>query len=126
MARVDNWDLSFILNHMVHYSQRLDTTFAAIADPTRRGILMRLGKVDASITELASRFGMTLTGMKKHISILEDAGLVNTVKKGRVRTARLAPRKLDQESAWIENYRQMLNERLDSLEDFLERTKGDE
>ncbi len=87
---------------------------------------MRLGKNDASITELASRFGMTLTGMKKHITILEDARLVSTVKQGRVRTARLAPRKLNQESAWIENYRQMLNERLDSLEDFLERTKGDE
>ncbi len=87
---------------------------------------MRLGRKNASITELASRFGMTLTGMKKHITILEDAGLVSTVKTGRVRTARLAPRKLDQESGWIENYRQMLNERLDSLEDFLERTKGDE
>ena len=86
---------------------------------------MRLGKKDASISELASRFGMTLTGMKKHISVLEDAGLVTTVKTGRVRTARLCPRQLDQESAWIENYRRMLNERLDSLENFLERTKGE-
>ena len=87
---------------------------------------MRLGRRDESISALASRFGMTLTGMKKHVGILEDAGLITTEKKGRVRTARLAPKQLDQESAWIENYRQMLNERLDSLAEFLERTKGDD
>ena len=115
-----------ILNHMVQYQQRLDSTFSAIADPTRRGILMRLARKDESISELASRFGMTLTGMKKHVSVLEDAGLVTTAKRGRVRTAKLAPQKLEQESAWIENYRQMLNERLDSLGEFLERTKGDD
>jgi DNA-binding transcriptional ArsR family regulator len=109
---------------MVQYPVTLDSTFAALSDPTRRGILMRLGRGDASITDLASRFGMTLTGMKKHVHVLEDAGLVTTEKVGRVRTARLGPRKLHDESAWITKYQQMLNERLDSLEEFLERTKG--
>jgi predicted ArsR family transcriptional regulator len=84
---------------------------------------MRLGRGDASITDLAGKFGMTLTGMKKHVSVLEDAGLVTTQKIGRVRTARLGPRRLDDESAWIESYQRMLEERLNSLEDFLERTK---
>lgn len=110
---------------MVQYSPRLDSTFSALADPTRRNILTRLGRGDASITDLATRFGMTLTGMKKHISVLESAGLVKTRKVGRVRTARLGTRKLQDESEWIENYRRMLNERYDSLEKFLERTKGD-
>lgn len=108
---------------MVQYQERLDGTFAALSDPTRRGILTKLGKRDASISELAQRFGMTLTGMKKHVSVLEDAGLVTTEKVGRVRTARIGPRKLEDELGWIETYRRMLNERLDSLEDFLERTK---
>ena len=108
---------------MVQYQARLDDTFAALSDPTRRGILVKLGHKDASITELADRFGMTLTGMKKHVSVLEDAGLVTTRKIGRVRTARLGPRRLEDEAAWIEKYRTMLNERLDNLEDFLERTK---
>ncbi len=113
----------YILNHMVQYIARLDNAFAALSDPTRRGILLRLGREDASITELAQKFGMTLTGMKKHVTILEDAGLVTTRKVGRVRTARLGPRKLEDESAWIETYRTMLNQRLDRLGDFLERTK---
>lgn len=108
---------------MVQYQTRLDDTFAALSDPTRRGILVKLGHKDASITELADRFGMTLTGMKKHVGVLEDAGLVTTRKIGRVRTARLGPRRLEDEAAWIEKYRTMLNERLDHLEDFLERTK---
>ena len=114
-----------ILNHMVQYSRHLDSTFAAIADPVRRGVLTRLGRGDASITDLASRFDMTLTGMKKHVSVLEEAGLVTTEKIGRVRTARLGPRRLDDESAWIGMYQQMLHERLNRLEDFLERTKGE-
>jgi DNA-binding transcriptional ArsR family regulator len=108
---------------MVQYTPRVDKAFSAISDPTRRGILMRLGHGDASITDLAGKFGMTLTGMKKHVSVLEDAGLVTTQKIGRVRTARLGPRRLDDESAWIESYQRMLEERLNSLEDFLERTK---
>lgn len=111
---------------MVQYPHHLDSTFGALSDPTRRGILMRLGKGDASITDLATRFGMTLTGMKKHVQILEDAELVTTEKAGRVRTARLGPRKLKDELAWIANYQKMLEERLDSLEQFLERTKGEE
>lgn len=109
---------------MVQYSPRVDKAFSAISDPTRRGVLMRLGRGDASITELAGKFEMTLTGMKKHVSVLEDAGLVTTQKVGRVRTARLGPRRLDDESAWIQSYQRMLEERLNSLEDFLERTKG--
>jgi DNA-binding transcriptional ArsR family regulator len=108
---------------MVQYSSRLDTSFAALSDPTRRGILQRLGRGDASITELAAAFGMTLTGMKKHVQILEDAGFVRTEKVGRVRTCSLAPRPLDEESRWIASYTEMLEARLDSLGEFLERTK---
>ena len=85
---------------------------------------MRLGRGDASITELAGKFEMTLTGMKKHVRVLEDAGLVTTEKVGRVRSARLGPRRLEDESEWIETYQQMLNDRLNRLEKFLERTKG--
>ena len=109
---------------MVQYSPHLDTAFAALADPTRRGILERLGHADASITELAGMFGMTLTGMKKHVAILEDAKLVTTEKIGRVRTCRLGPRRLDDETAWITRYQQMLEARMDRLGAFLERTKG--
>ena len=110
---------------MVQYSPKLDTAFGALSDSTRRGILERLGRGDASITELAGRFGMTLTGMKKHVQILEEAGLVTTAKVGRVRTCRLGPRRLDDEITWIESYRAMLEERMDRLEAFLERTKGE-
>jgi DNA-binding transcriptional ArsR family regulator len=109
---------------MVQYSPLLDTTFAALADPTRRGILERLGQGDASITELAAMFGMTLTGMKKHVAILEEARVVTTEKIGRVRMCRLGPRRLDDETAWITMYQQMLEERMDRLGAFLERTKG--
>jgi len=110
---------------MVQYPKRLDKAFAAISDPTRRGILVRLGRGDASISDLAERFGMTLTGMKKHVQVLEDARLVTTEKVGRVRTARLGPRRLEDESAWIGMYQEMLNSRLNRLEEFLERTKGE-
>jgi DNA-binding transcriptional ArsR family regulator len=109
---------------MVQYALRLDQGFSALSDPTRRGILDRLGRADASITDLAASFDMTLTGMKKHVQILEDAGLVTTEKMGRVRQCRLGPRRLDDESAWILKYRQMLEARLDRLGEFLERTKG--
>ena len=111
---------------MVQYSPTLDRAFAALSDSTRRGILERLGRGDASITELAERFGMTLTGMKKHVGILEEAGLVTTEKVGRVRTCRLGPRRLDDEMSWIESYRAMLEERMDRLEAFLERTRGED
>jgi DNA-binding transcriptional ArsR family regulator len=107
---------------MVQY-QTLDSTFGALSDATRRGILVRLGRSDAAITELANDFDMTLTGMKKHISVLEIAGLVTTEKVGRVRRCTLGPRRLDEETEWIETYRQMLEARLNRLGDFLERTR---
>ena len=104
----------------------MDRAFAAISDPTRRGILARLGNGDASITDLAERFDMTLTGLKKHVQILEDAGLVATQKVGRVRTCRLGTQRLDAETAWILTYQQMVDARLDRLGKFLERTKGED
>jgi len=109
---------------MVQY-RALDAAFAAIADDTRRRVLERLGRGDATITELATAFDMTLTGMKKHVRVLEDARLVSTEKIGRVRYCRLGPRRLDDETAWIAKYHTMLDARLDRLEAFLERTKGD-
>ena len=109
---------------MVQYSHSLDSAFAALSDPTRRGILEQLGRGDATITDLADRFGMTLTGLKKHVGVLEQSGLVVTRKEGRIRYCRLGPRQLDRETAWIERYRRMLEDRMDRLEAFLERTKG--
>jgi DNA-binding transcriptional ArsR family regulator len=110
---------------MVQYEPKLDSAFGALSDSTRRGILERLGRGDASISDLAGRFGMTLTGVKKHVGILEEAGLVTTAKVGRVRTCRLGPRRLDDEATWIEGYRAMLEARMDRLEAFLERTRGE-
>ncbi len=107
---------------MVQYSPGLDGAFAALSDPTRRGILERLGRGDASISDLASTFDMTLTGMKKHVRLLEDAGLVATEKVGRVRTCRLGPRRLEDESSWIARYQRMVEERFDRLAKFLEQT----
>jgi DNA-binding transcriptional ArsR family regulator len=109
---------------MVQLSSRLDTAFGALSDPTRRGILERLGRGDASISDLAASFDMTLTGMKKHVQILEEAGLMTTQKVGRVRQCRLGQRRLADETAWIEKHRQMVEARFDRLERFLERTKG--
>ena len=111
---------------MVQYTSDLDAVFAAVADSTRRGILAQLGRREASITELAQAFDMTLTGMRKHVRVLEDAGLVQTRKEGRVRTCTLGPRRLTDEAAWIANYQRMVEARLDSLGEFLERTKGDQ
>ena len=111
---------------MVQYSGPLDASFAALADATRRGILARLGHGDASITALAQASAMTLTGMKKHVRVLEEAGLVTTEKVGRVRICRLGPRRLDEETAWITEYRAMLEARLDRLGDFLDRTRDDD
>ena len=112
-----------ILNHMVQYSPKLDSAFGALADPTRRGILERLGKSEAGISELAEAFDITLTGIKKHVGVLEAAGLVTTEKIGRVRRCRLGPRRLDDETAWIAEYRRTLEGRLNRLGEFLERTK---
>jgi DNA-binding transcriptional ArsR family regulator len=93
-----------------------DMTFAALSDATRRGVLEQLGRADASITELADTFHMTLTGMKKHVGVLEQAGLVTTEKVGRVRTCRLGMRRLDEERAWIERYRALWDARFDALD----------
>jgi DNA-binding transcriptional ArsR family regulator len=98
---------------MVQYVAGLDSSFAALADSTRRGILQQLGRADASISDLAASFDMTLTGMKKHVQILENAGLVATRKVGRVRHCSLGPRKLEDETAWIADYRRMWEARLD-------------
>ena len=106
-----------ILNHMVQYSQtRVNASFAAISDATRRGVLEQLGRADASITDLASKFHMTLTGMKKHVGVLEQAGLVTTQKVGRVRTCKLGLRALEEEAAWIERYRLLWDARFDELD----------
>jgi DNA-binding transcriptional ArsR family regulator len=107
---------------MVQYP--LDRTFAALADPTRRGILERLGHGSATITELADPFGISLTGMKKHVRVLEDAELVTTEKVGRARRCSVGPRRLEDVREWMEMYRRMLDERLDRFEALLERTKG--
>jgi len=118
---------SGILNHMVQYKERhLDASFAALSDATRRGILERLGRADASITELAGKFDMTLTGMKKHIRVLEQTGLVSTEKVGRVRTCKLGPRRLEEEVAWIESYRQLWHARFDELDRIVEELKRTE
>ena len=109
------------LNHMVQHSAALDTTFAAVADPVRRGILTLLGRRDASITELAESFEMTLTGIKKHVTILEQTRLVTTKKEGRVRTCRIGPRKLEREAEWIASFQEMIDARFDRLEALLER-----
>lgn len=95
---------------------QLDSSFAAISDATRRGVLEQLGRADASITDLAETFHMTLTGMKKHVGVLEQAGLVTTKKIGRVRTCKLGPRRLEEETVWLERYRQRWDERFDELD----------
>lgn len=105
---------------------RFDASFAAISDATRRGVLEQLGRADASITELAERFDMTLTGIKKHVSVLEQAGLVTTRKVGRVRTCSLGGRGLDEEAAWIERYRQMWAARFAELDKVIEQLKQKE
>ncbi|HEU0030682.1 MAG TPA: metalloregulator ArsR/SmtB family transcription factor [Kofleriaceae bacterium] len=117
-----------ILNQMVQFSRaaQLDAAFAALADATRRGVLEQLGRADASITDLAEKFDMTLTGMKKHVGVLEDAGLVATSKVGRVRTCRLGPRQLDEVTAWIDRYRRMWSARFDELDQVIEDMKQNE
>jgi DNA-binding transcriptional ArsR family regulator len=114
----------YMLNRMVQYtSARLDASFAALSDATRRGVLEQLGRADASITDLAERFHMTLTGMKKHVGVLEQAGLVTTEKVGRVRTCKLGPRRLEDVTAWIERYRRLWDARFDELDEVVEELK---
>jgi DNA-binding transcriptional ArsR family regulator len=107
---------------MVQYS-RIDRAFGALSDPTRRSVLERLGSGTATITELAEPFGISLTGMKKHVRVLEEAELVTTEKVGRTRVCSLGPRRLDDVQAWVETYRRMLDERLDRFGELLERRK---
>jgi DNA-binding transcriptional ArsR family regulator len=112
---------------MVQYmTARLDASFAALSDATRRGVLEQLGRDDASITELAEKFHMTLTGMKKHVSVLEQAGLVITRKVGRVRTCKLDLRALEKEAAWIEKHRRLWAARFDELDKVVEDLKLEE
>ena len=120
-------DPLLILNCMVQYSRaRFDASFAALADATRRGVLEQLGGADASITHLAGRFHMTLTGMKKHVGVLERAGLVTTEKVGRVRTCKLGARRLEEEAAWIERYHRLWAARFDELDKVVEQLKRKE
>jgi DNA-binding transcriptional ArsR family regulator len=112
---------------MVQFSRiRLDASFGALSDATRRGVLEQLGRSDASITELAEKFHMTLTGMKKHVGVLEQAGLVTTEKVGRVRTCKLGPGQLQDEAAWLERYRQLWAARFDELDQVVEELKRKE
>jgi DNA-binding transcriptional ArsR family regulator len=109
---------------MVQYTRDgFDASFAALSDATRRGVLEQLGRADASITDLAERFHMTLTGMKKHVGVLEQAGLVTTEKVGRVRTCKLGPRRLEEETAWIERHHQLWASRFDALDKVIEELK---
>ena len=117
----------YILNSMVQYRQaRFDASFAALSDATRRGVLEQLGGADASITDLADKFHMTLTGMKKHVGVLEQAGLVVTEKVGRVRTCKLGKRRLEEEAAWIERYHRLWSARFDELDTVVEELKRKE
>ncbi|WP_298743957.1 metalloregulator ArsR/SmtB family transcription factor [uncultured Brevundimonas sp.] len=109
-----------------HSTDRLNDSFSALSDATRRGVLEQLGRSDASITELADKFHMTLTGMKKHVGVLEQAGFVTTQKVGRVRTCRLGLRRLEEEAAWIETYRQLWTARFDVLDGVIEDLKRKE
>ena len=112
---------------MVQYTQTgFDASFAALSDATRRGVLEQLARADASITDLAGKFQMTLTGMKKHVGVLEQAGLVTTEKVGRVRTCKLGRRRLEQEAAWIERHRQLWDARFDELDKVVEGLKRKE
>src|SRR3954462_2157348 len=109
-----------------YYSPRLDAAFAALSDATRRGVLEQLGRRDASITDLAVKFHMTLTGMKKNIGVLEQTGLVTTQKVGRVRTCKLGPRRLEEEATWLERYRQLWDSRFDELDKVVDELKRKE
>jgi DNA-binding transcriptional ArsR family regulator len=112
---------------MVQYANAdLDASFAALADVTRRGVLEQLGRAEASITELARKFDMTLTGMKKHVGLLEEAGLVITEKVGRVRTCRIGARRLDEVATWIERYHQLWDARFFELDKVVEELKRKE
>jgi DNA-binding transcriptional ArsR family regulator len=112
---------------MVQYADaQLDAAFAALADGTRRGVLEQLGRSESSITDLAERFDMTLTGMRKHVGVLEEAGLVTTEKVGRVRRCRIGARRLNEVTAWIDTYHQLWDERFRELDKVVEELKRKE
>ena len=111
---------------MVQFQPSVDTSFAALSDPTRRGVLEQLGRSDFSISELAEKFQMTLTGMKKHVGVLEQAGLVTTQKVGRVRTCRLGDRGLEEEAAWLARHRRLWAARFDDLDKVVDELKRKE
>jgi DNA-binding transcriptional ArsR family regulator len=116
-----------ILNHMVQYTKaHLDASFAALADGTRRGVLEHLGRAEFSITDLAEKFDMTLTGMRKHVGVLEEAGLVITEKVGRVRNCRIGASRLDEVVSWIDTYHQLWDERFSELDKVIEQLKQKE
>jgi len=118
---------AYILNHMVQYADPdLDASFAALVDVTRRGVLEQLGRADSSITDLAEKFDMTLTGMKKHVAVLERSGLVVTQKVGRVRTCRIGRRRLDEVAAWIDTYHRLWDARFRELDEIVEELKRKE
>src|SRR5690349_10682763 len=118
---------SSMLNYMVQYAPtRFNASFAALADVTRRGVLDQLARGDATITDLADKFEMTLTGMKKHVGVLELAGLVTTEKVGRVRTCRIGPCRLEEEMAWIARYRQVWDARFEALDGVIDELKRQE
>lgn len=123
-----SFGLGTILNQLVQYETKIDRTLAALADPTRRGVLERLGRDgSASVSELAGPAGISLTGMKKHLRVLEGAGLVSTEKVGRERRCGLGPSRLEDLQAWMRSYRDLVEERLDRLGELLEEeTKGEE
>ncbi len=109
---------------MVQYNpERLDASFSALSDATRRGVVLHLGQSDASISDLANRFHMTLTGMKKHVGILEQAGFVATEKIGRTRKCRLGARRMDEELAWIAQHRALWEARFEALDRVIEQLK---
>ena len=117
----------YTVNYMVQYaSAHLDASLAALSDSTRRGVLEQLGREEASITDLADRFHMTLTGMRKHVGVLEQAGLVVTEKVGRVRTCRIGARRLEEVAAWIERYHQLWDARFGELDQVIEELKQKE
>ncbi len=116
---------SYTLNLMVQYQTTLDRTFSALSDPTRRAVLERLGHGPATIGELAGPSGLSLTGLGKHVRVLEAAGLVTTKKVGRTRECRLGPGRLEDANQWIERYRQLWERRLDGIEDYLGRNRGE-
>src|SRR4029078_5709717 len=117
----------YILNRMGQLrGARVDASFAALSDATRRGVLEQLGRAEASITDLAEKFDMTLTGMKKHVGLLEEAGLVTTEKVGRVPTCRIGARRLEEVAAWIERYHQLWDARFCELDKVVEELKRKE